>query len=82
MSVINQESGENWTLFHGDCCEVLKDIPENSIDFCIHSPPFANLYIYSDSESDMGNAENDEQFYVLSTVKTCQSMRMSGVQLD
>jgi DNA modification methylase len=62
MSVINQESGENWTLFHGDCCEVLKDIPENSIDFCIHSPPFANLYIYSDSESDMGNAENDEQF--------------------
>ena len=63
MSVINQEIGENWTLFHGDCCEVLKDIPENSIDFCIHSPPFANLYIYSDSESDMGNAENDEQFF-------------------
>ena len=63
MSVINQESGENWTLFHGDCCEVLKDIPENSIDFCIHSPQFANLYIYSDSESDMGNAENDEQFF-------------------
>ena len=63
MSVINQEIGENWTLLHGDCCEVLKDIPQNSIDFCIHSPPFANLYIYSDSESDMGNAENDEQFF-------------------
>lgn len=63
MAVINQVTGENWTMLQGDCCEVLKDIPENSIDFCIHSPPFANLYIYSDSEADMGNCENDDQFF-------------------
>lgn len=63
MSVIKQANGENWQLYNGDCCEVLKDIPLNSIDFCIHSPPFANLYIYSDSESDMGNAEDDAQFF-------------------
>jgi len=62
MNVLNQANGENWQMYNGDCCEVLKGIPENSIDYCIHSPPFSNLYIYSDSENDMGNSENDEQF--------------------
>lgn len=61
---LNQESGDNWTLFHGDSCEVLKGIPDNSIDFGIHSPPFANLYIYSDSEADMGNCATSEEFFV------------------
>jgi DNA modification methylase len=62
-SVIDQASGENWTLYNGDCCEVLKGIPDNSIDFCIHSPPFSSLYIYSDSENDMGNCSSDEEFF-------------------
>lgn len=63
MTVINQASGKNWQLFHGDCCEVAKDLPDNSIDFCIHSPPFSALYIYSDSESDMGNCADHEEFF-------------------
>jgi DNA modification methylase len=63
MTVINQASGKNWQLFHGDCCEVAKDLPDNSIDFCIHSPPFSALYIYSDSEADMGNCADHEEFF-------------------
>lgn len=63
MQVINQISGENWHLFQGDCCEVLKGLPDNSIDYCIHSPPFSSLYIYSDSERDMGNCESDHEFF-------------------
>jgi DNA modification methylase len=62
MNCIQQESGENWNLIHGDCCEVITGIPENSIDFCIHSPPFASLYVYSDSESDMGNCLTTDEF--------------------
>lgn len=62
MKVIDQENGKNWTLFNGDCCEVLKGIPDNTIHFGIHSPPFSNLYIYSDSEADMGNSVDDEEF--------------------
>lgn len=46
----------------GDSCQVIRDIPDNSIDFGIHSPPFANLYIYSESEADMGNCVDDEEF--------------------
>ena len=55
--------GKDWTMLLGDCVERIKDIDDNSIDFGIHSPPFANLYIYSDSEADMGNASDDDEFF-------------------
>ena len=63
MRVIEQASGENWHLYHGDCCEVLRGIPDDSLHFSIFSPPFASLYVYSDSERDMGNSESDEEFF-------------------
>jgi DNA modification methylase len=62
MNVLNQASGERYTLYHGDCIPTTAGLPDNSIDFCIHSPPFANLYIYSDSKADMGNAANSDEF--------------------
>ncbi len=34
-----EASGNNWQLYLGDSCEVIKGFPENSIDFGIHSPP-------------------------------------------
>ena len=55
--------GVNWQLYLGDCVEQIKKIPDNSVHLGIHSPPFSNLYIYSDSEADMGNSENDEVFF-------------------
>ncbi|WP_196607118.1 DNA-methyltransferase [Pectinatus frisingensis] len=58
-----QEQGKNWALYNGDCIEVLKDIPDNSIGYSIFSPPFASLYTYSDKIQDMGNSRNDEEFY-------------------
>lgn len=63
MNVIDQAQGENWTLYQGDCVQVMAGLPDNSVDFCIHSPPFSQLYIYSDSEADMGNCESDEEFF-------------------
>lgn len=59
----NLVQGEGWQMYLGDCVEVTAKLPDNSIDFCIHSPPFANLYIYSDSEADMGNAADDDEFF-------------------
>lgn len=55
--------GDNWTMILGDCVTETATLPDNSVDFCIHSPPFANLYIYSDSEADMGNSADDEEFF-------------------
>lgn len=61
--VINQDSGNNWVMYHGDSCEVLPGVPTDSIDFMIYSPPFSNLYIYSDSTADLGNSADDEEFF-------------------
>jgi len=56
-------SGTNWTLYNCDCVDLASSMPENSIDFSVYSPPFANLYIYSDSAADMGNCRDDAQFF-------------------
>lgn len=63
MDVINQKSGKNWTAYHGDSCEVLQGIPDNSIGYSIFSPPFSQLYTYSNSERDLGNCRTDKEFY-------------------
>lgn len=56
------ESGDGWDLHHGDCVHVARKLDSDSIGFSVYSPPFSNLYIYSDSEYDMGNSVNDGQF--------------------
>lgn len=63
MNVINQEMGKDWVFYHGDCCEVIKGIPDNSVGYCIFSPPFSSLYTYSNYTEDMGNSKDDTEFY-------------------
>lgn len=55
-------SGAGWELHHGDCVHVARKIEADSVGFSVYSPPFSNLYIYSDSEFDMGNSTDDGQF--------------------
>ena len=62
-NVIEQIIKDNYSLYNGDSCEIIKGIPDNSIHYTIFSPPFASLYTYSNSERDMGNCKTDEQFY-------------------
>jgi DNA modification methylase len=62
LDVLNQEIGATWAAYNADCVEFSRGLPDNSIDLSVYSPPFSNIYTYSDSERDMGNVENDEQF--------------------
>ncbi|HMW87867.1 MAG TPA: DNA methyltransferase, partial [Nitrospira sp.] len=59
----DQTIGENFALYHGDCVEVLKGLPASSVHYSIFSPPFANLYCYSNSPRDMGNCRSNEEFF-------------------
>jgi DNA modification methylase len=59
---VRVERGEDWTLYHGDCVHAMQAMPEGSIDLSVFSPPFSNLYIYSDSLNDMGNCAGAEEF--------------------
>lgn len=54
---------EDYELYHGDCVEKIQRISNNSIDYSIFSPPFAELYTYSDSDNDMGNSKNYDEFF-------------------
>lgn len=53
---------ENATLKLGDCVQLIQDVPDESIGFSMFSPPFAELYTYSDELEDMGNSKDYKEF--------------------
>lgn len=62
MAVIDQLITDRFAAYNGDCCEVLNSLPDQSIHLSIFSPPFADLYCYSDSPKDLGNCESYDDF--------------------
>jgi len=55
-------AAQNYTLLNGDCVDRIKEVKENQADLIVFSPPFADLYVYSDDPKDMGNVSNYEMF--------------------
>lgn len=54
--------GDGYTVHLGDCVKWAKRMSDNSIDYSVFSPPFADLFVYSNSDHDMGNCKDDEEF--------------------
>ena len=54
--------GDSWAVYLADCIEVMNGLPDGIIDLAIFSPPFSDLFVYSDSERDMGNCGSHEEF--------------------
>lgn len=54
---------KKFALYCGDCVDVMKKIPTNSVGFSVFSPPFVNLYVYSESPKDMGNCQTSDEFF-------------------
>ena len=63
MNVLDSYVGNGYQLINGDTCEVITEIPDESIHFEVYSPPFASLYTYSNSDRDLGNSKTHEQFF-------------------
>lgn len=63
VQVLDHAMGQAWAAYHGDCVEVLPSLPSASVGFSVFSLPFANLFVYSSSERDMGNNANNEEFF-------------------
>ena len=57
---LNSKAGDNYQAIHGDCVDVLAQMPDASIGFSVYSPPFGSLFVYSESAADMGNSTDDE----------------------
>ncbi|MBM5782586.1 MAG: DNA methylase [Pelagibacterales bacterium] len=64
MTNFEKKEGDNFTIYNGDCVQVIQQLPDRSVDFSIYSPPFADLYCYSDSIEDMGNSKDYKEFMV------------------
>lgn len=77
LKALDHASGKDWTLYHGDCVDVVRQLPECSVDLSVYSPPFANLYVYSDSPRDMGNSENDAEFFAAYRFLLAELLRVS-----
>ena len=55
--------GKRFVAYHGDTVDVARQLPSDSVDFSVFSPPFASLYTYSNSPRDMGNVRSDGEFF-------------------
>lgn len=55
-------SDKQYALLNGDCCELISKVKTHSVHMSIFSPPFSNLYVYSDDYRDMGNSRNYVEF--------------------
>jgi DNA modification methylase len=50
---------QNYSVFHGDCIpHMMEEMPPQSVDFAVFSPPFPSLFAYTSKPEDIGNSEN------------------------
>lgn len=54
---------DKWEMREGDACQLIRSVPDGSVDFTIFSPPFASLYIFSQMPEDCGNVRSHEEFF-------------------
>lgn len=59
---INPIKNEFYDIQRGDCVQLIRSVPDESIGFSVFSPPFAELYTYSNHLEDMGNSKDYNEF--------------------
>ncbi len=60
---MTSEITNDYAIYLGDSCELMRDIPDESIHLSVYSPPFCGLYNYSSSEHDLSNCRNKDEFF-------------------
>lgn len=63
MEVDNVYKSKDCEIRLGDCVQLIQNVPDESVGFSIFSPPFAELYTYSDKLEDMGNSKDYKEFF-------------------
>lgn len=85
MAIINQKLTDDYAVYHADCMEVLPTLPDKSAGFSIYSPPFPELYQYSDDVRDMTNCVSYQEsldqyrFVVEQIARVTKQGRLSAV---
>ena len=63
MAVKDQEVGDQFAAYCGDCIEVMGTLPDDCVDMSVYSPPFCGLFNYSSSEHDLSNCRSYGEFF-------------------
>lgn len=53
-----------YNISNGDCVQEIKKVQDESVGFSVFSPPFAELYTYSNHVEDMGNSKDYKEFLI------------------
>ena len=53
----------DYAIYNGDCIEVMRNMPDESVALSIYSPPFCGLYNYSSDERDLSNCRSYSEFF-------------------
>lgn len=80
MAIENQYINGEYAIYLGDCCEVMPNIPSESVHLSVYSPPFAGLYHYSSSERDLSNCADYDEFFTHYefVIKEIERLTMKG----
>src|SRR3546814_7285332 len=62
VKCVDQVIADDYAIYQGDSCEIIRAIPGDSIGFGIHSPPFSGLYQFSNYDQDISNNSEDTFF--------------------
>ncbi len=62
--LFDNDSIENewYKIKNGDSVKLITELENESLGFSVFSPPFKDMYCYSDNIADMGNCRNDQEF--------------------
>ena len=61
MAVITQDITDQYAIYNADVMEVLPSFKAESVGFSVYSPPFPELYQYSNDPRDMSNCTKYEE---------------------
>ena len=60
--VPEMKEGKNWKMYLGDCVTEMQKLESESVHYSIFSPPFKNIFVYSNSDKDLGNSRSMDEF--------------------
>jgi hypothetical protein len=60
IHAVDQLITDRYAIYQGDCCELIRGVPDASVHFGIHSPPFEGLYRFSNYDRDISNNDGED----------------------
>lgn len=60
IKALDQVVTPDYAIYHGDACELIRAVPDKSVHYGIHSPPFEGLYKFTNSDRDISNNDGRE----------------------